>query len=276
MRCVWKSDAPAPRGGLLHDLIYGLRTSRAYQWILWAIKRHIAPFVFAFLFLYLGLTLASHLSFNIQDAAGWVCREKPVEYQHNTNHPNRITGMDYKGLVNLGPGETMLAAGRSTSDPVTDTNALPVFNTSELCQSTGVWLERNGKYLIKFDNTDDFKYGDIDASEGFYSISPSSILQRARMLALVPLRRELIRPWFRIVARIGGKGGEEMFLDPDFTDKFLINEPITATRDGELFLFVNDAVIGIPGFNDRFYTHFYKNNKGSARVTIKRLRPQFS
>jgi hypothetical protein len=62
-----------------------------------------------------------------------------------------------------------------------------------------------------------------------------------------------------------------MFLDPDLTDKVLINEPIRATRDGELFLFVNDAVIGIPGFNGYFYKWFYGNNKGSARVTIKRL-----
>jgi uncharacterized protein (DUF2235 family) len=113
MRSLWKSDVPVPRGGLLHDLIYSLRTNLAYQWILWAIKRHIAPFVFAFLFLYLGLTLASHVSFNIQDAAGWVCREKPVEYQHNPSHPNQITIKEYKGLVNLGPGETMLAAGKA-------------------------------------------------------------------------------------------------------------------------------------------------------------------
>ena len=91
------------------------------------------------------------------------------------------------------------------------------------------------------------------------------------MLAVAPLRRELFKPWFRVVARTGGKGGEETFIEPDFTDQVLINAPITATRDGELFLFVNDAVIGIPGFNGYFYKFFYDNNKGSARVTIKRL-----
>jgi hypothetical protein len=135
----------------------------------------------------------------------------------------------------------------------------------------GVWLERNGKYLIKFDSTDNFKDGEIDASEGFYSLDTKlSWTQRALMVAGIPLRRELIRPWFRVVARIGGKGGEEFFLDPDFTDTFLIDVPITATRDGELFLLVNDAVIGIPGFDDYFYKLFYRNNKGSARVTITR------
>jgi hypothetical protein len=178
---------------------------------------------------------------------------------------------DYNGLVNLARGATMLADGKASTGPVTDANTLPVFRTSELCQSTGVWLESGGRYLIKFDSTDDFKDGDIEASEGFYSTSPPSWLQRATMLAAVPLRRELFKPWFRVVARTGGKGGEETFIEPDFTDQVLIDAPITATRDGELFLFVNDAVIGIPGFNGYFYKFFYDNNKGSARVTIKRL-----
>ena len=51
------------------------------------------------------------------------------------------------------------------------------------------------------------------------------------MVAAVPFRRELLRPWFRIVARLGGKGGEETFLDPDPKDGS-IEEVITATRDG--------------------------------------------
>ena len=271
MRGIWISEAPVAHGGPLHELIYGLRTSRPYQWVLWALKRHLVPFAFAVLVVYLTLTFASHILFNIQDAAGWVCQERLVEYQHDARHPNRITVKDYKGLVNLNRGETMLADGKASTGAVADTNTLPVFHTSELCQSTGVWLESGGKYLIKFDSTDDFKDGDIDASEGFYSTSPRSWLQSATMLAAVPLRRELFKPWFRVVARTGGKGGEESFIDPDFTDRFLINAPITATRDGELFLFVNDAVIGIPGFSDYFYKFFYRNNEGSARVTIKRL-----
>jgi hypothetical protein len=42
---------------------------------------------------------------------------------------------------------------------------------------------------------------------------------------------------------------------------------VPATRDGELFLFVNDAVIGIPGL----YDFFYRDNSGSTKVKIERL-----
>ena len=38
------------------------------------------------------------------------------------------------------------------------------------------------------------------------------------------------------------------------------------TLDGELFIFVNDAVIGIPGL----YDFFYRNNGGSGKLTLTR------
>ena len=259
MRGLWKSDMPVAHGGLFHDLVYGLRTSRLYQWVLWALKRHIVPFAFAVLLIYLGATLASHLLFNFQDAAGLVCRERPIEDQHDPKHPNIITVKDYKGLINLKPGE-------ASSDSV--------FDTSELCQSTGVWLERDGRYRIAFDTTDSFKDKNIEASEGFTSNRAPTFHQRAAMFAALPLRRELLEPWFRVMAQTGGKGGEVAPLDPEIIDKKVrISRVITAKRNGELFLFVNDAVIGIPGFDGYLYKFFYNNNKGAARVTIERLNP---
>ena len=92
-----------------------------------------------------------------------------------------------------------------------------MFRTSELCQSTGVWLESGGRYLIKFDSTDDFKDGDIEASEGFYSPVHARGCRERPCWQQLPLRRELFKLWFRVVARTGGKGGEETFIEPDFT-----------------------------------------------------------
>jgi hypothetical protein len=87
-----------------------------------------------------------------------------------------------------------------------------------------------------------------------------------KLFFVLPLRRELIRPWFRVVARYGETGGEEVFLDPDArTDS--LDTKLVPRVDGRLFLFVNDAVIGIPGL----YGLFYKNNVGSAAVTVQRL-----
>jgi hypothetical protein len=176
-----------------------------------------------------------------------------------------IEKTDTKTLKHLGVAKK----DRKPSDPpLEDTFVLPEFRTNELCQSTGVWLDARGEYVITFDSTKSFYDGNIPADKGFYSTDPPSFWQKAIMISAVPLRRELIRPWFRIVARIGGTGGEESFLDPDLTDVHWINERVRATRDGELFLFVNDAVIAIPGR----YDLFYRNNEGSTKVTIKRVK----
>jgi len=100
---------------------------------------------------------------------------------------------------------------------------------------------------------------------GFYSLDAPTFWQKVLMVFALPMRRELIRPWFRMVARTGGVGGEESFLDPDPKDHS-IDEVMRATRDGELFLFINDAVLGVPGLAGLFYS----NNVGSAEVTISR------
>jgi hypothetical protein len=153
---------------------------------------------------------------------------------------------------------------------------LAAFQPSNLCQDMKVSVEKNTKYLLTIKGTQSFRDGTIDGSKGIYFLDPPGIFQKFMLAAGVPLRRELQRPWFRIVARFGSKGGEETFLDPDPNSKDgSISEVIEATRGGELYLFVNDAVLGIPGFGGYFYRYFYGNNHGAAEVTITRQKPCF-
>jgi uncharacterized protein (DUF2235 family) len=241
------------------DWLYRLRTSAGYVKLHDVLRRTIAPALFAILFVYLGLTLISHALYNVQDYAGLVCKETPDQRSlHRLGRPDEIILANRKSYM-LDEKEKYDVFS-SVREP------LPVFRTSELCQSMGVYLERGARYLITLENTKSFRDGGIEAEKGFYSSEPDNPLQAAAMFAAIPLRRELMQPWFRIVARFGGQGGEETFLVPDPSDKYLINEVIRAPRDGELFLFVNDAVIGIPGL----YGKFYGNNEGSTRVVIRR------
>ena len=142
-----------------------------------------------------------------------------------------------------------------------------LFDSSSVCSATGVLLEEGGRYAISIKAREPVWYDrDIPTSPaGFYSLDAPAAWHKVLMVLALPMRRELIRPWFRIVARMGGVGGEESFLDPDPKDHS-IDEVLRATRDGELFLFVNDAVLGIPGLEGIFYS----NNQGSADVTITR------
>jgi len=82
------------------------------------------------------------------------------------------------------------------------------------------------------------------------------------------LRRILFRPWYRLIARVGTTGADEYFLDPiplSGTTPQAYRATFTAQRGDELFLYVNDAVIGLPWVNN----HYFKNNVGNAKVTVR-------
>ena len=298
MGLVWRgvtegtlTAAPPPSG-----LLYRIRTSDLYvcghAWV----KNTAAPAFFALVFVWLGLTLLSHAVFNVADDAGLVCRERhgPVtelargdivlangrsadahEYlarrrelrqllAGNSAMPQQV-GAYLTDKINNDP-----LSSQERSELMQAVRDLPVFETSNFCQSMQVTLERGRTYRIRFDSTASFVDKEIPASGGFYTWEAPWRSAPFMFLAL-PLRRELIRPWFRVVARYGGKGGEETFLDPDpIRDKqgnvtgWRIDQVIKPTRAGELFLFVNDAVIALPWI----YDVFYRNNKGSTRVLI--------
>jgi hypothetical protein len=93
-----------------------------------------------------------------------------------------------------------------------------------------------------------------------------SFMEMLRAISLVPLRRELSQPWYRIVARIGGTGGQQKSYDPDFSDPYIFDDNFKAERPGELFLFINDAVVGFPKLHDVFYKH----NVGKVKVMVTR------
>jgi Uncharacterized alpha/beta hydrolase domain (DUF2235) len=240
------------------DWVYKFRE----RW-LWPVidgwKFGLAPFLSAIAIVYVAVTFSSHALFNIQDDAGLTCR----------------------------PSETLRDVAKK--------GVLIHFPTSELCHATKLIVRNPDKYLI-WVNPDTTR---LSAQYSGYETMPtacepesSPALQNGRVKTtpvgystlhnnrgtqlswqetlvhslLTPLRRELDRPWFQLVARYGSVGGEETFLDPDPNPEItVISDVITPTVSGELFLFVNDAVIGIPGL----YRTFYHDNKGCIAVFIQ-------
>jgi uncharacterized protein (DUF2235 family) len=246
---IWDQDSSAPTE-LPVDWIYRLRSSPYYIAFHEGLKRHWAPVFFAAMFVYLGASIVSHLSYNIWDVGGFVCKDH--ETDPDLKAPTRL----------LKPGPGVRTA---------DTQRVIIFKTNELCLPTGIELSRRESYKITVEPTDPpDPWSDSGVHiplGGFSAQQPPIWYQRIFMTLGLPLRRELFKDWGRIGLRYGRVGGEEAFLDPDPDDP-KIESPFTPTRDGELFLFVNDAVIGIPGL----YGLLYGNNHGSAKVTVTRSR----
>jgi uncharacterized protein (DUF2235 family) len=240
MGSIWRQTPAAP-AGLPANWIYRLRSNPAYIGFHEGLKRKVAPAFFAAMFTYLALAIASHVSFDILDVAGETCPD------HDTD-PNI-------------PAPQPLKVGESK---------VITFNTSDLCAATGVLLAAQGaRYYVKVEAPPaSWDNGVFNIPIGGFSTKePAAWYQRVFLTMLLPLRRELLEDWFRIVLRYGRGGGEETTFEPDPSDP-LIQDNIKPTRTGELFIFVNDAVLGIPGL----YGFPYRHNGGTAQLTVKRTK----
>jgi uncharacterized protein (DUF2235 family) len=234
MGAIWRKTPSAP-SSLPDDFIYRLRSNKFYIALHEGLKRRWAPAFFALLFAYIGLALVNRLLYNVQDVAGLTCTPS-----------TKATGLT-----------------RGEGAPAV------IFKTSDLCKPTGIHLDGGGaRYLVKVEPVPSETWHDASINVPFGGFSPTeqpTWKQRILLGLGVPLRRELTKDWFRIVLRYGDIGGEEAFLDPDPSDS-VIEATIKPTREGELFIFVNDSVLGVPGL----YDLLYRNNKGAAKLTVKR------
>jgi hypothetical protein len=136
-----------------------------------------------------------------------------------------------------------------------------------MCAATGVIAEEGARYQITVKQIPPWSDDGVNATlRGFYLID-LGWTQGLKMALLWPLKRAYLRPRFRVIARFGTTGTDEDFLDPSATEPDDVHtEVIRARKTGELFFYVNDAVLAIPAVAD----FFYRDNVGQAEVTIQR------
>ena len=241
MAAIWRKTSAAP-SGLPDNWIYRLRSSPLYIGFHDHLKRTIAPALFAVMFLYLGLALVSRVFYEGLDVAGYTCVRSDADPEPAVLEVNQAKRIE--------------------------------FSTSDLCKPTGILLEHRARYHITIQPGTTWLNGfaRIGTPVGGFSAKDSPAwYERIYLSLFLPLRRELFKDWFRIVLRFGHVGGEEAFYEPDPYDdtiQFNIRPTIAPNGKEELFVFVNDAVIGIP----RLYDLFYRNNRGTAYLTVKRTR----
>jgi len=247
MATIWRRSPGAP-SGLPANWIYELRSSPLYMRFHENLKRKIAPAFFALMFLYFGLALVSHLAYDGLDTAGYTCVHRDGD-----------------------PKPAVLAVNQT---------ARVEFKASDLCKATGILLQHRGRYYVTIQpgdkNSNDKEWFNGLARigtplGGFSAKDRPQWYERVYLSLFVPLRRELGKDWFRIVLRFGNVGGEEDSYEPDpYDDIIEFNITPTIAPDGkeELFVSVNDAVIGIPGLYDWFYRH----NRGTAVLSVTRRR----
>jgi hypothetical protein len=97
------------------------------------------------------------------------------------------------------------------------------------------------------------------------------------MAMMLPFRRTLDRPWSSFIVRYGPTGTEESFLvhAQDYKaedvpeDKESLGEDWRATRDGEIYLYLNKPVLGIWCL-ETWISKYLISNEGTALVIIEK------
>jgi len=146
-------------------------------------------------------------------------------------------------------------------------------NSSASFWRTNVW-----RMFCSLDLSSDDQIACYDDGVGSSAFKPLAILGGATSLSfgdmlrnalLLPVKRHYRQPWLQPIARYSSIGSELDFLEhdpsPSVTD---ISEVVQPKVTGELFFYLNDAVVGIPR-----YQPFYGDNKGCVNFFIRPALP---
>jgi hypothetical protein len=136
--------------------------------------------------------------------------------------------------------------------------------TANPCYATGKSVVEGEHYLVRltvatpWNNTSTPATPEGLQDAGFWS----SML----MTAAIPLRRHLTEDWFTVMAKIepDGLNSQALRFRPMANSNTAWEAEFTASADGALFLYVNDAML----FG---WTRFYENNGGSAAIEVKQI-----
>jgi hypothetical protein len=239
-----KTDPAQP--GLLLSLARRLRQQPyvvvGYRFI----ARTVAPAVFLGLGTFAAVSVAHRTVFDLLSTVGTYC--KATEKDGSPENKN-----DNSEQEKLGVGKILF--------------------TNSMCHETGLSLISGRKYRIALEMDDVWFDKDVRTDVGGFS---AASVNRPLFYLASPLKRWWQENWFQPIARIGAVGNYEQALKPAEPlplagpgiqpSKLLVSD-ITADATGELFLYVNDAVVTWFGLTD----WFYRNNKGSAKVTVTTL-----
>jgi hypothetical protein len=240
MRNIWSQVIPPPGRDLdvlrpPSGLLYRVRSHPYYQGTLAVFRHHLLPNAFGIATLVVlalcGVGLANRVAFEAVNGLGGFCTA--------SQQPTALTENETRVLIDFTPG---------------------IF-----CWASGVELERGARYTISVTlNATDGDSIRVTSPAGFHSFTQGlTVAQRALFVAFAPFRRVLALDWYVPVARIGERGFDQYPL----ADK---DNQFTARDSGELFLFVNDAIVPV-GPGGIGWDSYYTNNRGAVTVSVTQL-----
>jgi len=234
-RVAWHSPQDYPDLTGWHLAVYKLRRFGAYKATFYVLTHWVFPTVIMF-------WLFSWLAFGTANTLGLVCRG--------------TGGIEVEAAVQ---GDQGAASKQAATTPVA------MMDTIKVCNATGMKVTQGERYQITLTVTAPWQ--DDDDGE----TNPNGFNRKAGWVQLlgVPYRRLIWSNWFATILRVGGPGFEEHLLKLDDKGNGVWTTHFKPRSSGEVFLYVNDSVIGLPWI----YSLFYWNNHGTTEVKLEKTPP---
>jgi uncharacterized protein (DUF2235 family) len=276
-----------------------IRENPVLIWLYGALTQYVIPVLFALMLVVAGLFLLNRAVFDTVSSAGLYCKgsiprsvgelDEKLDYNERTFTTDQMCWAS--GLVLKQGHRYLITLTTNTSDATDARNAIDTTNTSNSTSTTNTnqathrWFDRDiptdvtgfptdssrhwsARLLTRWWNQPWFKpiarIGRFGNDE--YVLDPiDDIAPLVRPRCLDALHMPSNLP---IGTKIDETLAEQINdCEPVPNDRKILNSVIKANSDGELFLYVNDAVISIPGYG----TQFFDNNSGTATVRVVRL-----
>lgn len=236
LRAAWALPGNDDQTYLPDGLVYKFRTGRVFVKLRRGMRLRLAPFAYGMtigsLVLYLGFVTANRFAYLIQDSAGVYCSDDTSSVQLDVREAKVVE-----------------------------------FPISTFCFYSGIAVRTDQRYLIRVDPTGIWTDGHMYVNPAGMKFTDFQPWLRPLKLFVEPLKRSFGVPWYAMIVRVAREGGDELYVRSD-ADSPVSEVAIRPRISGRLYLYINDAVLGVPYLENAFY----RNNSGSVKVTITRLR----
>ena len=148
-----------------------------------------------------------------------------------------------------------LCARSNETAPVGETSAVR-FDVANPCFATGIKLRKGDVYR--------FEVGRDVWHDGPWKAGAEGLRKVPFKLVIAgPARRHVFQPWMKLMGRVGRTGTETLAIGSGLA-------AYQAQATGELFLYVNDAVIGLAPGRRWAWPYYWPpgKNRGKAHVRV--------
>ncbi|MFZ6648463.1 DUF2235 domain-containing protein [Undibacterium sp. TJN25] len=172
-----------------------------------------------------------------------------------------IVGISYHTILRAASSAGAFCSEQSEVGATTSAN----FDATKLCWASARKVQQGHGYQLTLTKLDSWSDGSVSIGVG--GVSAPTFNETLVYALAEPMKRSWSGQWFQPIARVGRLGDVEYPMTTMASSAKTASVRFIAKRDGEIFLYVNDAILLVPSKANQFYS----NNKGYGSLAVCEL-----